>query len=183
LGTDKAIRINSSHQALLESLIKDDSFVKVKINSQDIEAAREDIAKTEEEMVDNQIEFLKNNQIRVNIAIGEGKDAAASASANASNESNKSNATDYMSMVNDVTNWYDNPGNIGMDKLKDDTPAHIKSHPMYKKMSERFMSGKFKDKALETWHKKISANTIKHDEIGEEKEREGMYPNELDDEM
>lgn len=26
-------------------------------------------------------------------------------------------------------------------------------------------------------------NTINHEEIGEEKEREGMYPNELDDEM
>lgn len=50
-------------------------------------------------------------------------------------------------------------------------------------MAGRFLSGLTKDKNLEQ-HRKGSAHaTIANDEIGEEKEREGMYPNELDDEM
>jgi len=82
-----------------------------------------------------------------------------------------------------VNNWFEDFGNTKPEKLKDDTPFHIKSHPLYKKMVERFMAGKFKDKDLETWKKNTAKNTIEFDDIGEEKEREGMYPNELDAEM
>jgi len=87
-----------------------------------------------------------------------------------------------MAMVNAV-NWWDDTANTKPEKLKDDTPFEVKAHPVYKKMAERFMAGKFSDKALDTWHKKTASKTINHDEIGEEKEREGMYPNELDAEM
>jgi len=47
-------------------------------------------------------------------------------------------------------------------------------------MAERFLSGRFKDKNLEEERDK---ENHRNDEIGEEKEREGMYPNDLDDEM
>ncbi len=81
-------------------------------------------------------------------------------------------------------NWYD----IGQarkeeHKLKDDTPMNIKSHPVYKQMIGRFINGHFKDKDLETMKKQNAKDTINHEEIGEEKEREGMYPNELDQEI
>jgi hypothetical protein len=29
---------------------------------------------------------------------------------------------DYMAMVNGAVNWWDNPNNIPVEKLKDDTP-------------------------------------------------------------
>jgi len=84
-----------------------------------------------------------------------------------------------MAMVNAV-NWYQDQGNVTPDHLKDDTPFEVKSHPMYKKMVERFMAGKFKDKDLETWKKKTAKDTINFEDVNEDKEREGMYPNELD---
>ena len=51
-------------------------------------------------------------------------------------------------------------------------------------MVGRFLGGKFKDKALQTMNK--DSGDVARDqanEIGEEKEREGMYPNKLDEEM
>jgi len=80
-------------------------------------------------------------------------------------------------------NWWEVEDKKKVVKLKDDTPFHIKAHPDYKKMVGRFLSGNFKDKNLEVMNEETAKNTINHDEIGEEKEREGMYPNELDDEM
>jgi len=80
-------------------------------------------------------------------------------------------------------NWYEVGDPYRFHNLKDDTPMHIKTHPEYKKLVSRFMYGSFKDKDLETMKKGTAKDTINHDEIGEEKEREGMYPNELDHEM
>ena len=90
---------------------------------------------------------------------------------------------DYMKMVGDAVNWYDNDGKAPMNKLKDDTPFYIKSNPVYKKLAKRFMSGKFKDNALEAFRKDYAKDAIDFEEITEEKEREGYYPNELDSEM
>jgi len=56
----------------------------------------------------------------------------------------------------------------------------IKSHPDYKKLTERFLGDLFKDRSLETHNSGMAANLVDHNEITEEKEREGMYPNELD---
>lgn len=36
-------------------------------------------------------------------------------------------------------------------KLTDDTPMEIKSHPEYKKLTNRFLSDIYKDEALEKW--------------------------------
>lgn len=59
----------------------------------------------------------------------------------------------------------------------------IKTNPVYKKMVKRFLAGRFKDRNLEIMKQQTAKNTINHEEIGEEKEREGMYPNNLDDEI
>lgn len=61
----------------------------------------------------------------------------------------------------------------------------IKSHPVYKQMAGRFLGGLTKDRALEEHGMGSSSDVAKsrNNEIGEEKEREGMYPNELDQEM
>ena len=80
-------------------------------------------------------------------------------------------------------NWWEVADKHETANLKDDTPAEIKSHPAYKKIVQRFLKGNFKDKNLETMKQTFAKNTIDQDEIDEEKEREGMYPNELDDEM
>lgn len=50
-------------------------------------------------------------------------------------------------------------------------------------MIGRYLSGKFKDKKFEEYLKRTHQKDIEHDDIDEEKEREGMYPNELDEEM
>jgi len=83
------------------------------------------------------------------------------------------------------TNWFDWPDDVSTAKakgvvVKDDTPFEVKSHPEYKKLTERFLGGLFKDKNLEKHNKGNKAADIDHDEINEEKEREGYYPNELD---
>lgn len=83
-------------------------------------------------------------------------------------------------MVNEAVNWYDSNGKVPLDKLKDDTPEHIKSHPIYKKLAKRFMAGKFKDEALEKYRNRFIKQKINFEEIDETKEREGYYPNELD---
>ena len=66
-------------------------------------------------------------------------------------------------------------------KPKDDTPDWIKEHPDYKKLVDRFLPEFFKDENLEK--SKNLKPVIDHDEIKETKEREGYYPNELDQEM
>lgn len=141
---------------------------------------------------------MDNNQIKVKDALSLNQadpppaapaaapPAPAAKASNAPNVSNASNGTksilDYMASVNNL-NWYEDDGTHTPDHLKDDTPFHIKSHPVYKKLAARFMAGNFRDKDLETWKKQTAKNTIQTDEIDEEKEREGMYPNELDAEM
>lgn len=82
-----------------------------------------------------------------------------------------------------LENWYEVGDPHRVHDLKDDTPWNIKTHPEYKKRVQRFLYGSFKDKDLETMKKGTAKDTINHEEIGEEKEREGMYPNELDNEM
>lgn len=115
--------------------------------------------------------------------------AAGNASANASgnatgNGTNVTNPSEknYEDMVNSM-NWWDDTGEKTPEKLKDETSFEVKSHPVYKKMIGRFLAGDFKDKDLETWRKKTAMKTINSEEIGEEKEREGYFPNNLDHEM
>jgi hypothetical protein len=50
-------------------------------------------------------------------------------------------------------------------------------------LTGRFLGGLFKDKNLEMHNAGAAKEAIDHDEITQEKEREGYYPNELDDEM
>jgi len=50
-------------------------------------------------------------------------------------------------------------------------------------MVDRFLGGLFKDAALQQATKKSAIDTVEQDEIKSTKEREGMYPNELDQEM
>ena len=54
---------------------------------------------------------------------------------------------------------------------------------MYTRMIDRFMPQFEKDKALENERDDKTSGGIDHSVIGEEKEREGYYPNELDDEI
>lgn len=68
-------------------------------------------------------------------------------------------------------------------KLVDNTPFEIKSHPEYKKLTDRFLGDLFKDKALEKWNAGVKAANIDTDMVNEDKEWEGYYPNELDQEM
>lgn len=63
----------------------------------------------------------------------------------------------------------------------DNTPEEIKASPVYRKLIDRFMPQFEKDKALE--HERSENKGIDHSVIGEEKEREGYYPNDLDDEI
>ena len=56
--------------------------------------------------------------------------------------------------MNTYANWYDWPDDISTAKVKavtltDETPFDVKSHADYKKLTERFMGGLFKDKNLE----------------------------------
>lgn len=53
-----------------------------------------------------------------------------------------------------MANWWENEGKLKPEELKDDTPFEIKSNPVYKKMVERFLTGKFKDKKFEDWMKR-----------------------------
>ena len=69
--------------------------------------------------------------------------------------------------MNEYANWWEEDRFLEKKpvKPKDDTPFEIKSHPVYKKMAERFLSGHFKDHGLEQ-HKKGSAHaTINDDDI------------------
>jgi len=50
-------------------------------------------------------------------------------------------------------------------------------------MIDRFLPQFTKDKALENERDDKTDSGIDHSVIGEEKEREGYYPNELDDEI
>ena len=77
-------------------------------------------------------------------------------------------------------NWWDSFGKENV-KPKDDTPDEIKEHPEYKKLVDRFLPEFFKDANLEKH--KAGKPQIDHDVIKETKEREGYYPNELDQEM
>lgn len=86
-------------------------------------------------------------------------------------------------------NWWDWSGSRWASgipnqpvKLKDDTPDEIKSHPDYKKLVGRFLGGLFSDKALDAWHSGIHADNIDNDSVNDDKEWEGYYPNELDQE-
>jgi len=67
-------------------------------------------------------------------------------------------------------------------KLKDETPFEVKAHPDYKKLTGRFLGDLFKDKALERWNEGVKSANIDTEMVTEEKEWEGYYPNELDQE-
>ena len=90
---------------------------------------------------------------RMMMAAKEEEKKAEAAKGDKKDEATPKNATkapvDYAKMVDETVNWYESNGKTPMDKLKDDTPFAIKSHPMYKKLAKRFMAGKFKDEALE----------------------------------
>jgi len=77
-------------------------------------------------------------------------------------------------------NWWEKPWWAKTEPAKDDTPDEIKNHPAYEKMVDRFLPKFVKDENLENHLKK---GEIDHDKILEEKEREGYYPNDLDQEM
>ena len=59
----------------------------------------------------------------------------------------------------------------------------MKSHPKYKELTDRFLGDLFKDKALEKYNSGIATDNIDTDFVNEDKEHEGYYPNELDQEM
>ena len=115
----------------------------------------------------------------------EKKDANATADGNktAGNSSSGNYTFDWQHAPPPMRNWYDIASKKEDAVLKDDTPMKIKSNPVYKQMIGRFLTGSFKDKDMETMKQTTAKNTIRHEEIGEEKEREGMYPNKLDTEM
>lgn len=114
----------------------------------------------------------------------EGKEAKnETKSGNATGNATKGGKKNETAAIANVFNWWDVYDQRKKVELKDDTPFEVKSHPDYKKMVGRYLSGHFQDDALETMKKRNAKATINHDEIGEEKEREGMYPNDLDQEM
>jgi hypothetical protein len=81
-------------------------------------------------------------------------------------------------------NWWDDDGSDPNAKKHEDTePDEIKDHPEYKKLVNRFLGGLFKDENLMKATKKRAIDTVENDEIKSTKEREGFYPNELDQEM
>lgn len=84
---------------------------------------------------------------------------------------------------NNFMNWWDDDGTHGGEKHEDTEPDEIKDHPEYKKLVNRFLGGLFKDENLERAKKKSAIDTVENDEIKSTKEREGFYPNELDQEM
>lgn len=82
---------------------------------------------------------------------------------------------------NNKVNWWDAPNHEkGTFSLKDDTPLDIKAHPEYKKRIGRYLHEHFADKDLQTLKAGSAKATINFEDIDEEKEREGYYPNELD---
>lgn len=91
-----------------------------------------------------------------------------------------SQVIDPSKSVNQYANWWETPVN-SKAPTKDDTPEEIREHPDYKKLVDRFLPEFFADNNL---NKHLAGKPqIDHDEIKETKEREGMYPNELDQEM
>lgn len=97
---------------------------------------------------------------------------------------------DYNKYLNDnanVTqylNWWDADGSHSSNiKLKDDEPDEIKNHADYRRMTGKFLSDSFKDDSLQQALKGSAIDTVDNDDIKSTKEREGMYPNELDQEM
>ena len=86
--------------------------------------------------------------------------------------------------VNQFANWWETSGKPDHEKtVHDSTPQEIKDHDVYKDMIDRFLPQFTKDKALENERDDKTDSGIDHSVIGEEKEREGYYPNELDDEI
>jgi hypothetical protein len=183
-----------------KSSIKDDEDTHIGIA--ELSAAAKDIANSQDE----EFEFTDDNHIKVKInedgdkKEGNKKQSIAQADPPAElggkagkkpeekkeekkDEKNKT-APAVAEPVNQFANWWDDDfvkkKNV---KPKDDTPFEIKSHPEYKKLAGRFLGGLFKDKNLETHRKGTAHDTINDDEIDDSKEREGMYPNELDEEM
>lgn len=179
-----AMRLNTSHQAMLENLMKTSGD---NIGQEVIQQAAAQISNNLDIDDEDMFEFTEDNHIRVhvkdNLDLSQKDEAAA---ANATADANATAAGNATATVNPYAlpiNWYDDLGETKPEKLKDDTPEWIKAHPVYKRMSERFMAGKFKDKDLDTFNKKTAKATINYEDIGEEKEREGLYPNDLDAEM
>ena len=85
--------------------------------------------------------------------------------------------------ANHFVNWWDDNGGDPDAKQEDSEPDEIKDHPEYKKLVNRFLGGLFKDAGLERASKVHAIDTVEADEIKSTKEREGFYPNELDQEM
>jgi len=86
--------------------------------------------------------------------------------------------------ANQYANWWETSSKpIAEKTVHDNTPDHIKNDPTYQAMIDRFMPEYTKDNALENERNDKTSGGIDHSVIGEEKEREGYYPNELDDEI
>jgi hypothetical protein len=81
-------------------------------------------------------------------------------------------------------NWWDMGDDMWNMKVPakpvDTTPWEVKSHPEYKKLTDRFLGDLFKDKALEKWNSGVKTENIDADIVNEDKEWEGYMPNDLD---
>jgi hypothetical protein len=145
----------------------------------------EEAANEIENSQDEDFEFLPDGSMRVHVkgeedskqghAMVQSKAEPASAPAADKKEGEK-NAT---KSANQYANWWEEVTTKA--PKKDDTPEWIRDHPDYKKLVDRFLPEFFADANLNTHLARKPI--IDHDDIKETKEREGVYPNELDQEM